>query len=149
MTSGVFAPMVHGGDERMASIRWTWSSATYVAVVAACATSGLVGHTAWPVLLAAAISLPAAVVTLPGCYVVYGLLALVPGANPSSSSGSGSADAGGHLISSVTTGAQATWFTIVTPLLGALLLTAGAVVDVLLVRTLVARRRRRTVDAPR
>lgn len=133
----------------MASIRWTWGSGTYVAVVAACATSGLVGHTAWPVLLAAAISLPAGIVTLPGYYVAYGLLALIPGADPSSSSGSGSADAGGHLISSVATGAQATWFTITAPLLGVLLLTAGAVVNVLLVRVLVARRQRRVADGSR
>ncbi len=125
----------------MPSIRPTWSSATYVAVVAACAALGLVGHTAWPVLLAAAISLPAAIVTLPGYYVVYGLLALIPGATPSSSSGSGSADAGVHLLSSVTTGARATWFTVTAPVLGVLLLTAGAVVNVLLVRTLIAHRR--------
>lgn len=133
----------------MASIRWTWGSETYVAVVAACATSGLVGHTAWPVLLAATISLPAAIVTLPGYYVVYGLLALIPGANPSSSSGSGSADAGGHLTSTVLTGTQATWFTLTTAALGVLLLTAGAVVNVVLVRVLVARRRGRDDGAPR
>ncbi|MCR6492484.1 hypothetical protein [Cellulomonas sp. P24] len=136
----------------MASIRWTWGSETYVAVVAACATlglTGLTGHTAWPVLLAAAISLPASVVTLPGYYVVYALLGLVPGANPSSSSGSGSADAGGHLTSAFLTGTQATWFTLTTAALGVLLLTAGAVVNVVLVRVLVARRRGRDDGAPR
>ncbi|OIQ90723.1 hypothetical protein GALL_273870 [mine drainage metagenome] len=132
----------------MPSIRMTWRSATYVAAVALGATLGLVGHTAWPTLLAAAISLPASIVTLPGYYVVYGLLALIPGANPSSSSGNGSVDAGGHVISAVTTGDPATWFTITTPVLGVLLLTAGAFVNVLLVRALAARRRRRVADAP-
>ncbi len=132
----------------MPSIRVTARSATYVAVVAASAALGLVGHTAWPVLLAAAISLPASVVALPGYYLAYGLLALIPGANPSNGSGSASVDAGGHLVSSAVGGTQAAWFTIATLVLGVVLLTAGAVVDVLLVRALAARRRQRVAETP-
>ena len=132
----------------MPSIRITWSAAAYVATVALSATLGLVGQTAWPTLLATAISLPASIVTLPGYYLAYGLLALIPGANPSSSSGSASVDAGGHLVSPAVGGTQAAWFTTTTLVLGVVLLTAGAVVNVLIVRALAARRRRRVADAP-
>lgn len=134
-------------SRRLPWFRMTWRSSFYVAAVTLCATLGFVDGTAWPILLAAAISLPASVMTLPGYYVVYGLLALVPGANPSSSTGSGSVDAGGHLLSSVTTGVPAAWFTITTPALGILALAVGAFVNVLLVRMLTARRRRRVADA--
>ncbi len=127
--------------------RMTWTSAAYVATVALCASLGFVHGSAWPILLAAAISVPASVVTLAGYHVLYGLISLIPGANPSSSSGSGSGDAGGQLLSTLTTAAPATWFTIATPVIGILALTVGALVNVQLMRVMSARRRRRVSDA--
>lgn len=126
--------------------RMTPRSAAYVTTATWCATLGFIDGTTWPILLAAAISLPASIVTLPGYYVLYGLLATVPGADPSSSSGSGSVDTGGHLLSSVTTGTPAVWFTITTLVLGILALAVGAFANVQLTRVLAARRRRRVAD---
>ncbi len=132
--------------------RWPWFRMTrgtwwYIAAVALCAMLGFILEAPWPILLAAAISLPASLITVPGYYLVYGLLALVPGANPSSSTGSGSVDASGNVISSVTTGLPATWSAITTAVLGTLALTLGAVINVLLLQLLTAHRRRRAAVA--
>jgi hypothetical protein len=77
-------------------------------------------------------------------YVVYGVLALIPGANPSSSTGSSSSDAYGSTLTTVTTGTPAAWFTVTTHVLGILALTAAAFLNVLLFRALAARRRRKS-----
>lgn len=125
----------------------TRGSSSYIAAVTVCAVLGFVLRVPWPILLAAAISLPASVVTLPAFYMVYGLLALVPGANPSMSTGSGSVDSSGAVISSVSTGLPSTWFAITTAVLGALALGVGAVLNVVIVRMLTAHRQRRTAVA--
>ena len=74
------------------------------------------------------LALPTGVVTLVGYYLAYGLLALVPGANP-------------------TSGELATWFAVTTTLLGILAPIVAATINVVLLR-LVSRRRhgRRPVD---
>ncbi|MEO6789591.1 MAG: hypothetical protein ABI249_02630 [Ornithinibacter sp.] len=128
-------------------IRVTRGASLYVAAVTVCAVLGFVLGVPWPILLAAAISLPASVVTLPAFYMVYGLLALVPGANPSMSTGSGSVDSSGAVISSVSTGLPSTWFAITTAVLGALALGLGAVLNVVIVRMLTAHRQRRAAVA--
>ena len=128
---------------RVPSLRPTPRSLVYVLAVAVLATLGFVQQSPWPILLAAVLALPASLVALPCYYVAYGVLALVPGANPSSSTGSGTTGVDGTTITT-TTGTPAAWFTITTHVLGVLALTLAAVVDVLLVRALVARRRDRT-----
>jgi hypothetical protein len=125
----------------------TPASTAYVLLVAAAAAVGFAVGSPAPILLAAAATLPASLLTLPLFYLAYGLLALVPGANPSSSSGSGSSTADGVVTSNVT-GETAGWFTATTHVAGVLLLTAGAVADVVLVRSLAANRRRRTTPRP-
>ncbi len=113
----------------------------YVVTIASVATVGFAAQTPWPILLAALLALPASVVAVPYYYLVSGVLALVPGASPSSSSGSGTSTAGG--VTSVTTGMPADWFTVTTHVLGILALTAAALVNVLLLRALAMRRRDR------
>ena len=51
------------------------------------ATVGLTEKSPWPIVRAVLLALPASVVALPRYYVVYGVLAPIPVANPSSSTG--------------------------------------------------------------
>lgn len=123
-------------------------STAYVLAVAVTTAIGFVVGSPVPILLAAAAALPASVVTMPLFYVVSGLLGLVPGANPSSSSGSGSSTAGGS-VTTHETGTAADWYTITTHVVGVLALALAAAVNVLLVRRLLARRRGEAVPAGR
>jgi hypothetical protein len=129
-------------------LRPTAGATGYVLAVAAAVTVGFVTGSPVPVLLAAAASLPASLLSMPLFYLVYGLLALVPGANPSSSSGSGSSSTADGVDTAQTTGDPAAWFSATTHVAGVLLLAAGAVADVVLVRSLAASRRRRRTPRP-
>jgi preprotein translocase subunit SecG len=127
------------------SPRPTWTSTTYLAAVAGLATAGFVSGSPAPIVLTAVLALPASIVAVPCYYLVYGLLALVTGANPSSSSGSGSgASAAGGSSTTVTADDTATWFAVTTHALGVLALVVAAAVNVLLVRAELSRRRGRT-----
>ncbi len=128
-------------------LRPTAGATGYVLAVAAATTVGLVTGSPVPILLAAAATLPASLLSMPLFYLAYGLLALVPGANPSSASGSGSSTADG-VVTSQTIGDPAAWFTATTHGAGVLLLAAGAVADVVMVRALAAGRRRRGSPRP-
>ena len=124
--------------------RPTWRSTTYLAAVAGLATAGFVSGSPAPIVLAAALTLPASIVAVPCYYLVYGLLALVTDANPSSSSGSGSgSSAAGGGSTTITTDDTATWFAVTTHVLGVLALVVAAALNVLLVRAVLARRRGR------
>jgi hypothetical protein len=116
----------------------------YVVAVAVVASLGFIAGSAALILLAAFITLPSSVAALPAYYIVYGLLAQVPGANPSRSSGSGSCTANG-VCHSATTGDPASWFTFATDMMGIVLLVAAAVVNVVLLQRLIAARRDRAV----
>ena len=126
---------------RVPSFRLTLRSWVYVVAVASTAAVGFTGKSPWPILLATLLAVPASIVTVPCYYLAYGLLALVPGANPSSSSGSETFAPDGSLLSSVSTGMPAAWFTITTCVLGILALAAAAFLNVLLLRAVAARRR--------
>jgi hypothetical protein len=121
-------------------------SVPYVGAVAALAALGFRAGLPAPILLAVAFTLPASLLTVPGYYACYGVLGLVPGANPSSSSGSAVGSADGGTLATTATGEPATWFVTTTHTLGVLALTAAAVLDVVLVRALAARRRRNVVS---
>ncbi len=110
----------------------------YVLLVAVTAAVGFIVGSPVPVLLAAAAALPASIVAMPAFYLVAGLLGLVPGANPSSSSGSASSSADGT-ITSHETGSAADWLTVTTHVVGVLALALAAVANVLLVRAIRAR----------
>jgi hypothetical protein len=114
---------------RLGPIAWA-----YVAVVASLATAGFVSGSPWPILLAAALALPMSLIALPGYYLLYGFLALIPGANPSSSSGSGTVAADGSTVTSVSSGSSAPWFDATTHAVGILALTGAAILNVLIVR---------------
>lgn len=106
-------------------------ASTYVLTVAAVAAAGFVRDSTPTILLAAALSLPASMAAVPGYYAVYGLLALVPGANPSESSGGwSSCTADGDCIS-YKSGDPAAWFQVATTALGVLALTCAALLNVL------------------
>jgi len=126
---------------RVPGFRPTLRSSLYVLAVAVIATVGFTVHSPWPILLAALLALPASLVALPGYYMAYGFLALVPGANPSSNTTSESFAADGRTLTVVNTGMPAAWFTITTEVLGILALTIAAVLNVLLLRALANRRR--------
>lgn len=118
-----------------------WSVGSgYVLVVAALAAVGFMTHSAPPILLAALLSLPASVIALPGYYMGYGLLALATGANPSVSSSSKRTCTVDGVCSRSTIGEQATWFVVTTEVIGVLALTCAAILNLLALRVLTARR---------
>jgi len=131
------------GHVTFPSARPTWRSTAYLAAVAGLATAGFVQGSPGPIVLAAVLALPASIVAVPCYYLVYGLLALVTGANSSSSSGSGSSSSAGGSSTTVTTDDMATWFAVTTHVLGVLALTVAAAVNVLLVRAVVSLRQGR------
>lgn len=122
-------------------MRLRWRSSTYVVVLTLIATVGVTERSPWLVVLAGLLTLPASIVALPGYYLAYGVLALVPGANPSSSSSFATVAPDGRTLTTVTTGMPADWFTTTTLVLGILTVTVAALVNVLLLRALASRRR--------
>jgi hypothetical protein len=111
----------------------------YVLVVAVVATCGFVRGSTGVIALAALLALPTSVPATIGYYGVYGLLAQVPGADPSSSSGSVVCSSGGE-CQELSSGDLAGWFAVTTTVVGVLALTAAALLNVLLLRMLAARR---------
>ena len=105
----------------------------YVLVVAVIATIGFTTGSTAAILLAGVLALPTSAAAIVGFYLAYGLLALVPGANPGSSSGSATCTPAGECHES-STGDLATWFVVATDVAGILLLTAAAVLNVAFVR---------------
>jgi len=108
------------------------ASGAYVVVVGGLATLGVVLDSTGAILLAGLITLPTSVAAVIGYYVVYGLLAQVPGANPDSASGSASCTPNGECHGS-STGDLATWFALTTDLVGILALVVSALVNVAVV----------------
>jgi hypothetical protein len=129
------------------TLRPTRAGWIYVLGVAAVSTLGFTTGSTPTILLAALLALPSSVVAIPAYYIVYGLLALVPGANPSSSSGSGSCTPDGDCQVS-TTGDLATWFTFATEAIGILALTAAALLNAVVLRNLIAALRTRMQAPP-
>lgn len=125
---------------RFRSPRPTPASSLYVLAVALIGTAGFIVQSPWPILLAALLALPVSLVAMPGYYLAVGLLALIPGANPSSNTGSVTVAPDGSTIAAVT-GAPAAWFTLTTSLLGIVTLTLAACLNVLVLRALSARKR--------
>jgi hypothetical protein len=111
-----------------------WSiGSVYVLVVAVLAALGFITDSTSPILISAMLSLPASLIALPGYYMAYGLLALVPGASPSASSSSSR--------SASTIGDPAAWFLLVTDVVGVLAFTSAALLNLLALRILTTRRR--------
>lgn len=116
-------------------------SAAYVLGVFVTAVVGFINESTFTILLAAALSLPTSLIALPGYYAAYGLMALVPGANPSTHSSSTSCTADG-ICHEVRTGDPATWFLVATDVAGVMALTCAAIVNVVALRLVFKRRRR-------
>ncbi|MGY2700633.1 hypothetical protein [Nocardioides sp. HB32] len=113
----------------------------YVGAVAGLAGAGFAGDSTVAILSATALALPSGLAGLVAFYAAYGLLALVPGANPDASSGSGSCNAAGACESS-SSGDLASWFQITTDAIGVFMLTAAAITNVLVAHWLLTRSRR-------
>ena len=62
----------------------------YVATAATLGAVGFATDSSTPILVAGALTLPASIPAVVTFYAAYGLLALVPGANPSTGTGTGS-----------------------------------------------------------
>jgi hypothetical protein len=129
------------------TLRPTWAGSLYVLGVAAVSTFGFTSGSTLTILLAALMALPSSIVAVPAYYVVYGMLALLPGANPSSSTGSGSCAPNGDCQMS-SAGEAAAWFTFTTEAVGILALTAAALLNAIVVQNLIAARRARTQRPP-
>jgi hypothetical protein len=119
----------------------TFAVTAYVLTVTVLATWGLATESPGMIGVAALLALPSSVVAIIGYYEAYGLLALVPGANPSSASGYASCGPNGA-CHETSTGEMAGWFAITTHVGLVLALTAAAVLNVVLLRLIVRRRRR-------
>jgi hypothetical protein len=120
----------------------------YLAAVTVVAVLGFTTDSAPLILTAAALTLPASVIALPAYYLVYGLLALLPGANPSEASGSFSCTPAGECTGSESPG-LATWFAATADVVGILALVAAAFANVwLLGRVLAVSRSRGAVEEP-
>lgn len=76
----------------------------YIVAVAATAGSGFAAESTSAILIAAALTLPASIVALPGYYVLYGLLSQVTGGNSDTSRGSASCSGTGECITSTAGG---------------------------------------------
>jgi hypothetical protein len=114
----------------------------YVLSVAAVAAWGFIAGTTAVILTAVALSLPTGLPALVGYYMVYGLLAQVPGANPSTFTGSFSCSPDGSCEGS-TTGDLAPWFADTTVAVGVIALTAAALVNVAVLRFVTSKLRAR------
>ncbi len=115
------------------------SSVGYVLVVTVLAAVGFLGHNPVPIIAASALALPCSPALVAGYYLLYGLLAQIPGANPNTNSGSGTTLPDGSVVST-TVGEQATWFAVTTPILGILALTLAAYLNVVIVGSIRAGR---------
>ena len=131
-----------GMTPRPTSVGWI-----YVLGVAVVSTLGFTTGSTPTILLAALLALPSSVVAFPAFYVVYGLLAMIPGANPSSSSGSSSCAPTGECQAS--TPGDAAWFTLATETVGILALTAAALLNAVAVRNLRIAARRPGLMTPK
>jgi hypothetical protein len=110
-----------------------------VLAVAALSTWGFASGSTVTILLTALLASPAGPAALVVYYLTYGVLALVPGANPDMNSGSATCSAGGTCQVSES-GDLATWFGVSTVVIAVLLLVAAAVANVALFRLVISRR---------
>ena len=123
--------------------RWSVASTLYVIATGLLASVGFALANPWPILLATLITLPSSIIALPAYYLAYGLLSQLSGANPSTSSGSGSVSSDGAVTSTISIAMPAEWLTTLTPILGVGAIVAAAIANVFITRTLAAQRKRR------
>jgi hypothetical protein len=129
------------------TLRPNWVGSLYVLGVAAVSTLGFTSGSTPAILLAAFLALPSSIIAMPAYYVIYGILALLPGANPSSSTGSSSCAPNGD-CQETTAGGAAAWFTFTTEAVGILALTAAALLNAIVLQNLIAARRTRIQRPP-
>jgi hypothetical protein len=124
----------------VALLRLTHTGWAYVLVVTLVAALGFVTGSTALILAAVVLALPAGVVALPAFYVVFGLLALVPGANPDTATGTATCTPSGA-CRAWTSGDPAAWFLVTTEVLGVLALAVAALLNVVLLNLILRARR--------
>ena len=117
--------------------------AAYVLCVTAVAAWGFYSDSTAQILLAVLLALPMGAPALVGYYMAYGLLSQVGNANPDVARSGGRCTPYGG-CESFTTGEPAEWFLNTMDVIGVLALATAAVLNVILLRILTARRRNRT-----
>lgn len=108
--------------------------ASYVVGVTAIAGWGFVTDSTAAILAALVLTLPCGLLAIVAYYLAYGLLALAPGANPSSSSGSGSCSPDSVCVER-SSGDLAPWLEVTTDLIGVALVVVAACANVALLRS--------------
>jgi hypothetical protein len=114
--------------------------------VAALVTAGVLLQSPGPFLLALLLTLPSSLVALPVYYLLYGLVAMIPGANPASSSGKGLSTPDGTTVT-VVSGEPALWFTVAMAVLAVLVVAGAAWLNAIGLKAILSRRRSRTTLA--
>lgn len=117
---------------------WAWlrgrmspGALAYVMAVTVLAAAGFASGQALLIGIAALVTLPASIAAVPAIYLAAGLLALVPGANPShTSSSSYVSPQGAEVVRE--SGAPAVWYLTSIDVAGVVLLAVAAVANVLL-----------------
>lgn len=122
------------------TLRPTSLVSAYVLLVGVVATLGFTTDSTAAILLAALLALPLSPPAMVAYYLLYGLLAQVPGANPSTSSGSLTCPPDGACQGS-STGDLAGWFSVTTDVVGIVALSVAAVLNVVILRILRSRPR--------
>src|SRR5689334_19175276 len=114
---------------------------SYVAAVTLLAAVGFATGQALLVGIAALVTLPVSIATVPMVYLMAGAMAFVPGANPSHASGSGYAGPHGNVVVTQA-GEPASWYLVSIDVVGVVVLVLAAVANVLLLDLVIRRRRR-------
>jgi hypothetical protein len=127
---------------------WAWlrgrvtpAALGYIAAVTVLAAVGFAAGRPLLIGVAAIVTLPVSIVAVPAFYVLAGLLGLVPGANPSHASGSGSAGPHGKVVVTQT-GEPASWYLVSLDVLGVAVFAAAAVAMMVLLDVVIRWRRR-------
>lgn len=125
----------------MLSVVRRLAASAYLLVVMLLAVFGFITGTTSVILLAVVLTLPASLAAVPLYYVLFGLLAQVPGASPASSAG-GAMCRPHRGCQAVHSSGQAIWFSPTATVIGIVLLVAAAVFNVMVLPRLIATYRR-------
>jgi hypothetical protein len=106
-----------------------------VITVAALVAAGMLLQSPGLFVVAAVMTIPSSIAAVPTYYVLYGITALIPGANPSSGSGKGVSTPGGGTVS-VVTGEPALWFTVSMGVLAVVVMALAAYANALALKAI-------------
>jgi hypothetical protein len=129
-------------------VPWSFGGSVYAVAVGALATAGFAASKTYLILLAGLLTLPSSLVSIPAFYAAYGLLTLLPGAASAQESSSSGFCAAGRVCEESSTGGGAAWLSYADGALGVLALVGAALVNVVVLRLIMSRRRSRAAVSP-